>query len=102
MNLELDYKRTDDMKVAVNDASLTVNYIEYAVEGAYKAGLSNSQRRIYSRIQRKLDAAIESNTKEVELEAAEKDFLRDAFKTATFPSAAAKYVVVLEEEIDKL
>lgn len=99
MKINLDYKRSEEAIKAITNSGLTLNYIEYAVESAHKNGLSGSQRRIYGRIQRKIDRAIEDEQDSVELEQAEKDFLRDAFRSSNFPANAAKYVVILEEEI---
>jgi len=102
MNINIDYKRTDDATKDTANADLSINYITYAVEQKYKDGLSGSLRRLYGRIQRKLDDALESNSYDIDLEEAEKDFLKDAFRDAKFPSGTSKYVILLEDEINKL
>lgn len=58
-------------------------------------------RRIFARVQRKLDDAIESKSDEIELEKAEQDLLKKSFNECKVPAGIAKFFVVLEEEIER-
>lgn len=98
MKLNLEYKLPKGTDLS--NEQLTVNYIETAISSANPQGLELQNRKIFSRIQRKLDEALESK-KEVEFEKAELDLLVDSFRVAKFPPAASKYVVLLEQEIEK-
>lgn len=103
--VNLDYNRPakkegDD--TYLTPIALTSNYIDFAVSQQYPDGLQGQQRRIYGRIQRKMDDAIDNSLDEVELESAEVDFIREAFKAAKFNSFLAKFVTVLEDELAKL
>jgi hypothetical protein len=65
-------------------------------------GIEGQQRRVFARIQRKLDEAIENKTSEIELEEAEKDLLRKSFRDCKVPAQIAKLFVVLEDEVDRV
>lgn len=99
----LDYKipetkNGDDVK---RGTELTAEYINFAVGNAHQQGLEGQQRRIYGRVQRKMDQAIEDGSEEIELEKAECDLLRKAFESCKVPAAVAKYFVVLEDAIEE-
>lgn len=91
-------KNGDDV---TRGTELTADYINHAVSNAHQQGLEGQQRRIYGRIQRKLDEAIETDAEEIALEQAESDFLRKAFEACKVPSVIAKYFVVLEDAIEE-
>jgi len=80
---------------------LTGDYITFAITSAYPEGLQGQLRRVFGRIQRKLDDAIETGKDDIELEEAEKDLIRDAFGKARFAAHLSKYINTLEEEIAK-
>jgi hypothetical protein len=107
IKLNLDYKAKFDEAKEVNNqkAEITYSYIEAAVSKKYPDGLSGQLRRTWGRIQEKLDKAIESKTYKVELETAEKDFIRESFKDdkAKYPVGLAKHTLVFEDQfINKL
>ena len=85
----------------LSNIELTANYIQFAVDSKYKDGLNGQIRRMYGRIQRKLDEAIEKETKKIELEDGEFEFLQDAVRDSKFPTGLAKFVAVLEDELNK-
>lgn len=97
----LDYKAPESKNGELRGVPLTADYINFAVGSAHPQGLEGQQRRIYGRIQRKLDDAIESSAEEIELENAESDFLRKAFESCKVPAAISKYFVVLEDAIEE-
>lgn len=101
MKLSLDYNRPKS-EGQVSDAELSVDYISYAVSQKYPQGLEGQLRRVWGRIQRKFDKAIEYKADEIELEEAEKDFIIKAFNECKYPANTAKYVDTLEIEIDTL
>lgn len=107
MKVNIDYKRKDEVNndpEAISQRELTADYINYACQLVYKDGLEGGKRRIFARICRKLDECIEQNGEEIELEEAEKDFLKKMFADDKFkPSpATAKFIVILEDEIESL
>lgn len=103
LRVKLDYKAQpteDGTEEQVVGSKLTLHYITFAVTDAHKQGLEGQQRRIFGRIQRKLDEAVDKDIEEIELEKAEKDFLRKAFEACKCPAQQSKYFVVLENEIE--
>lgn len=80
-------------------AEISRSYIEAAVMMKYKDGLDNQFRRLYSRIQRKLDEAIDGKTYEVEFEEGEMDFIVRAVEVANYPANLSKFIVVFEDEL---
>lgn len=101
MRINLDYKMTEKEKGELTYSKFTQDLITAGVVNHYEKGLEGSMRRIWGRIQRKLDAAVEGNAEEVELEQAEIDFIKKAVESAKFDPRVAKFVAVLEEEIEK-
>jgi hypothetical protein len=101
LKIDLDYGRKPEAIAEVNNAELTADYIQFAVNKKHEH-LTGSQTRMFARIQRKLDAAIAESKDSVELEISEAEFIRDAFKDAKVPPALAKYFVVLMDEVDNL
>lgn len=103
-NLNQDYKRPEGISKELSNSEVTVNYIEFAVNQIYNTGLQGSQRRIFARIQRKMDEAIDKKEEVIDLEQAEFDFIYDIFKNdkLVYGSSLAKYVVVLEDYIMSL
>lgn len=99
----LDYKAPESQNgdSPIRGTALTADYINHAVSSAHPQGLEGQQRRIYSRIQRKLDQAIDDGSEDIELEQAESDLLRKAFEACKVPAAIAKYFVVLEDAIEE-
>lgn len=103
MKINLDYGRKLPLAAdALSNRELTLDYINYAVTNAYPNGIEGKMRRVWGRIQRKFDTAIDFQAEDIELEETEKDFIKDSFKDSKFPSGIAKFVVVLEDEIAKL
>lgn len=106
LNINLKYNRSSkemEKDSALTDSQLTQDYINFAANAKYKNGLDDAtKRRIYARIQRKLDDAIEAGEGTITLEKAESDFLKDCMKEPPFPAALSKYVVVLEDEFERM
>lgn len=110
MRVDLDYKipaaaiersKKKDEDVPTSQ-EMTQNFIWYAVNEKHKNGIGSRDRKIWGRIQRKFEAAVDSKASTIELETAEIEFIVDAFKDAKFPPADARYIVILEEEMDRL
>lgn len=119
MKIFLDYNQNKKSKLT--EGELTYDYLTHAVNVRFDKGLTGSKRRIWGRLQRKLDAALKVDSldksevprearaaqqdQEIEIEAAERDFLVDVFRDETkvlFPAELSKYVMVLEDEIATL
>ena len=102
LNIDIDYRQKKSGKEGeLSNAELTVDYITFAVNKKYKDGLNGQIRRMYGRIQEKLDKGVESPKKGIELEDGEWDFIKEAVKDATFPSGLSKYISKLEDELEK-
>ncbi len=104
LKIDIDYKlppKKEGETDRTEGAQLTENYLESAVTSAHPQGLEGQQRRIWGRIQRKIDEAIEKETGEIVLEREEWSFLRKAFESCKAPAAIAKYFVILEDMIEE-
>ncbi len=80
---------------------LTCDYLISAVNMKYREGLEGQLRRVFGRIQRKCDEAIEKKYDILELEDSEFDLIQECFEEAKFPPVLAKYINVLEAEIER-
>lgn len=80
---------------------LTCDYLISGVNMKHRDGLEGQLRRVFGRIQRKCDEAIEKDYDALELEDAEFDLIQDCFDEAKFPAVLSKYINVLEEEIER-
>lgn len=99
--MEIDYHRTQESIDATSNVALTKDYLEAAVTSAFPQ-LQGQKLRIWARVQRKLEDAVEKKSATCEIEDAEADLVKEAFRNLTFMSSRAKYVVYLMDEIDKL
>lgn len=102
LNVKLDYYKGKRKSEDPKEQSLTANYIQFAVDSKHKDGLKLRDRKIYSRIQDKLDEAVEQDLSIVVFEQAEIDFLKDAFKDSKFPAILSRQTVMLETAIEQL
>ncbi len=104
MNLNIDYKRNEIDVAETTNKELSSNYIQYSVNSnpKYKDGLDGQKRRMWGRIQRKLDDCVNLDIDTIELDVSEIDFIKDTFNSAKFPAGTSKYVVILEEVINSL
>ena len=102
--LVLPYTNTDEQKKEISDAGLTVDYINWAITSKHNNQLDGQSRRIFARMQNKMDEAVLGNKDSVEFENAEMDFLKAAFNwnELKFPVHSSRYVVVLEDYIASL
>ena len=101
MKINLNYGiKTEIGHEAPMPQEVTFDYISSAINQKYQKGLAGAERRLWARVQRKFDTAIEENAETVELEAAEQDFIRIAFNAALYPPHLARLVQVLEDEIE--
>lgn len=106
VTLDINYKRPkpegDEVKDYKSNIDLSIDYIYFAVATKYKDGLDNQWRRTWARLQRKLDEASENKAKTLELEDAELDFIKVAFRDAKFNPLISKYVVLFEDELESI
>lgn len=86
-------------ELSEGNAQLTNNYIETAVLLTNKDGLDSQFRRIWVKIQSKIQTALNTKEYEVEFEQGEFDFIKNAILNAKFNPTIAKYVVALEDAI---
>lgn len=114
LNIKLDYKvhipkdmGEEERAKMPKPQELTIEYISQAVSQKYDSkeggkGMEGQLRRMWGRVQRKFDAAIEADASTVDLETAEIDLIKKSFAEAKFRSLIAKYVQVLEDELDSI
>jgi len=99
LKLKLDYALPESNKELPE--VLTCDYIISSVNMKHRDGLEGQLRRVFGRLQRKCDEAIEKKYDVLELEDSEFDLIKDCFEEAKFPPVLAKYINVLEEEIER-
>jgi len=106
LNLNIDYKFPVEEKSTKKDienanAELTRDYIAFAITSSYAKGLSSQFRRLYVKIQSKIDTALNTKDYVIELEDGEFNFIKEAFSSddCKVNATIAKYFVVLEDEI---
>ena len=92
----------EKLEEGTTNVDLTANYLISAVELSHRDGITPSDRRMFARIQNKLDEVLYKKADELDLEQAELDFLLDAFSKASFPPKLCKYVVLLENQLKSL
>lgn len=100
-NINLDFNRTEEQVAKMSNQELVADYITFAVKDKYKEGLDSQWRRTWARIQRLLDVAIEEKSETITFENGEMDFIKGAFKDVKFPADLAKYVIILEDELER-
>lgn len=97
--LKLDYNLPEGNKELPE--ALTVDYLISAVNMKYRDGLEGQLRRVFGRIQRKCDEALDKKYDALELEDSEFDLIHDCFDEAKFPPVLAKFINVLEAELER-
>jgi len=104
MKINLNYKFVVKGEVNVQDLpspqEATFNYIAMAVNQKYEKGLDGHTRRMWGRIQRKFDDAIDKKSKSIDLETADQDFIKKVVSECKYHPNLARYISVLEDEID--
>lgn len=85
----------------VTNAEVTADYILYAINSAHPNGLDKRTRKITSRIQGKLDVALETKAESVDFESSELDLIKESFQEAKFAAGLSRYVVILEDELSR-
>lgn len=107
-NLDVDYKLNAENaegkkytpeEISQGNAELTNNYIETATLLAHKDGLDSQFRRLWVKIQSKIQMALNTKDYVVEFEDGEFDFIKRSLENAKFNPTIAKYVVALEDAI---
>lgn len=91
-----------DVNKAPTNVEQTASYIIMAVSNKYQQGLDGQWRRLWGRIQRKLDEAIDKEKKHVEFERSELEFIKRGFgEDVKLPAVASKYLMLVEDELEK-
>jgi energy-converting hydrogenase A subunit M len=101
LKLEIDYKRKEEEVKQISNVALSTDYIHYAVNQTYQKGLKGQMLRVWGRIQRKLDEAMDKNLPDIEVEQAELDFIKEAVDKTEFPAGISKFVMVFQDEAFK-
>lgn len=101
--IDIDYRRKSEAVQEISNSELTLDYFEYAVGKKYPQGasMSGTKRRTFARISRKMEDAIEDGLTHIELNDAERDFLKTVFKEELeVDPRLAKYFVELETVVE--
>jgi len=101
LQLEIDYGRKEAQIKAMSNVAVSQDYINFAVKQKYPQ-MDGQKLRMYGRLQRKLDRAVDENLPSVELEQAEVDLIKLAFRDVKFDASLAKYVVHMMDVIEDL
>lgn len=103
MKLSVEYLRSKpkDGAETESDSQTTSNIISYAIQKAYPDGLDGNGplRRMYGRLQRKLDTAVDDGENSIEVDQSEVDMISKAMTTAKFPTNWSSLVDQLEEAL---
>lgn len=80
----------------------TINLVTLAMSKAHPDGLDGNgpQRRMWGRLQRKLDEALSNDIEEVEIEEGERDMISKALKNAQMPLQWSRYISALEDALE--
>jgi len=79
----------------------TINLITIGLDSKYPQGLDGASRRVFGRLQRKFDEAVEKKEETIQLESAELDLIKNALSEGKYPVNFTKYVLTLEEEVER-
>lgn len=105
MRVKLDYKQPPPVVGQPKNPTsqqLTSMYVQYAVRKKYPE-LKGQLMRLWGRLQRKFDEAVDEDLETIELETSEKEFIQKCFSGEVgFPAEIAKFVMILQDEIDQL
>lgn len=103
MKLSVEYVRPklQEGEIAEQDIQTTINLITYAIGKQYPDGIDGNGpvRRMYGRLQRKMDAATEDESNVLDLEQSEVDMITKAVSEAKYPAGLARLVMQLEDAL---
>ncbi len=98
VNIDFGIDRAKD-KDAQSDQSIFRNYLGYAINLGYKEGLQSDKRRIWDKIQDKLDVVVEKNEESITLNSYEYLFIKTAFEKAVVPATETKNFTKVEDAV---
>ncbi len=81
---------------------LTNDYVNHVVTQKYPDGLGRLERRLFGRIQDKLEDAAQDGSESIVLEKGEADFLKEAFRGAKTIPTLSRSISLLEQAIEDL
>lgn len=98
-NLGLSEKENPEKQ---SEQEIIYNWVLYAVSKKHEKGLKGQLLRVFGRIQRKFENAIDEQLDSIEFEEVEKDLIKKSFSDeVAFPTYASKIISVLMLEVDK-
>lgn len=98
LNLDFGIDR-EKQKDAASNQTIARNYLTYAINLGYKEGLASDKRRIWDKIQDRMETAIEKNEDYFTVNSYEMVFLRAAFEKALVPATETKNFTVVENAV---
>jgi hypothetical protein len=118
LNLDLNYNRsepTDDVLCPYcqgnltrhqqppqgTNSELTGEYLRFAVASSHPDGVGGQARRIWGRIDRAIDEALDQKNTSIEIERAGYEFLKKSIDKCKVNSRLVKFFVILEDEIQR-
>ena len=92
-------EREGQEKISVQEVFL--NYLMNCIHSKYPNGLDGSYRRTFGRLQNKFDEAIEKDLKNIEIENAELDLIKNAFQDGKLPVMFSQNAMLMEKAIEE-
>lgn len=84
-----------------SEQEIAYNWVQYAVAKKYEKGLKGQLLRVFGRLQRKFEEAIEKGDQTIELEEVEKDLLKKSFSDdVEFPATSSKIISEIMAEVE--
>jgi uncharacterized protein YggL (DUF469 family) len=99
LKVKLDYHFKGDVKEKPQES--TYNFIYMVVSEKNPQGLDGSYRRMFGRISKKLDEAIENDKRSIELEDAEFDLIKNAVREAKIKVQFVQNFILLEDAVEE-
>jgi hypothetical protein len=100
LTVKIPYKFKQNIKEKPQET--TLNFLMLSINSKYPQGIDGGYKRIFARIQNKLDEAIDKDLKNIDIEQAELDLIKNAVKEAKVPVHFVSNFVLLEDEVEKV
>lgn len=96
LKIDLNYKLGNEN---ITKQEATYNLVLMAINAKNPQGLQGQARRIFGRLQAKLDEAIIAKAKDIDIEMAELELITKSIDEASLPVAQASNYFLIEEAI---
>jgi len=97
MKIDLNYKHIGDKA----SQEITFDILTFAVNKKFENGIPAEDRKLWGKVQDKLEIAIEKKGKEIDLTDEEQTFTEECFMACDYPAPWSRDINILEEEVAK-